>query len=119
MRGVRDPSKELKSASAFVPPTTRPNTVKPPLLLVASSEEALSTRLKKNWLVAELGSEVLAMAIVPAALLMSGPIPNSLVMGARVTTWPRCSLVVPSPVFTKPPPWMMKLGTTRWKNMPE
>ncbi len=63
---------ELNLASTLVPPTVWPKTVKPPELLVSSSELALFPKLKKNWLLAELGSDVLAIAMVPAELLMKG-----------------------------------------------
>ena len=61
-------------------PTTRPNTVKPPLLL---SRSVLSSTLKNHWLVALLGSpEIFAIAIVPRVLEM----PGSLTTGGSVGT---------------------------------
>src|SRR5258707_6623383 len=60
----------------FVPEITWPKTVNPPLLFVLSSAAALFARLKKNCEVAEFGSAVFAMAIVPYVLLKNLPTLN-------------------------------------------
>ena len=62
----------------------------------------------KNCEVAESGTLVRAIAIVPRALLR--PLRLSSGMLARVVF---CFMSA-----SKPPPWIMKLGITRWKIVP-
>ena len=59
----------------------------------------------KNWAVAESGSLVRAIAIVPRALLR--PFLDSFLTGSRVSFsfWS---------FAPNPPPWIMKPGITRW-----
>ncbi len=62
----------------------------------------------KNWSVALSGSDVRAMATVPRALrrpffasfTIAGPFARSSISGVRL------------------PPWIMKLGITRWNTVP-
>ena len=65
----------------------------------------LFTVLMKNWAVAELGTLVRAMAMVPRSFFR--PLRDSSSMGSRVFF---CDMF-----FSKPPPWIMKPGITRWK----
>ena len=58
----------------------------------------------KNWAVAECGSDVRAMAIVPCSFF--SPFPASLGTGPRVVGFWRISL-------SNPPPWTMKPSMTR------
>src|SRR5262245_62876579 len=85
---------------------TWPNTVKPPELLVLLRAVLLSLRLKKNWLVALLGSLPLAMAMVPRTLerrTKSGSLGTvgvlALVIESSVVGFEPLSL------NAKPPPW--------------
>jgi hypothetical protein len=68
----------------------------------------LSFRLTKNWAVALWGSPVRAMAMVPRSLVR--PLSASFWIGDRVV-FCRCWA-------SKPPPWIMKLGMTRWNRVP-
>ena len=61
----------------------------------------------KNWAVAEWGSEVRAMAMVPRAFFR--PLPASFSMGDPVGFWR-----MPG---SKPPPWIMKPSITRWNTV--
>src|SRR5581483_1957437 len=93
------------------PVATLPKTVKPPLLL-APSVVLLSARLKKNWLVALLGSpESLAMAMVPGTLGLL--VENSLGMAGLVAielmAWVLGSKMKPPPCNTG------GLVSRRWK----
>jgi hypothetical protein len=62
----------------------------------------------KNWAVAECGSWVRAMAMVPASFLR--PLRASFSMGARVAFSSMRAFM--------PPPWIMKPSMTRWKIRP-
>jgi len=59
----------------------------------------------KNCELAEFGSEVRAIAIVPR--LLAKPLADSLTIGSRVCFC--CMSAV------NPPPWTMNFGITRWK----
>ena len=72
-------------------------------------ERAVVSRLMKNWAVAEFGSWVRAMAMVPASFLR--PLLASFSMGARVAFSSASAGRVP-------PPWIMKPSMTRWKIRP-
>src|SRR3974390_3464256 len=73
----------ILSTTSF-PCTTLPNTVYPQSVAVLARwlRDLLSATLMKNWLVAELGSLVLAMAMVWGSFL--SPLSASFWMGARV-----------------------------------
>ena len=62
----------------------------------------------KNCALAECGSGVRAIAIVPTSFFR--PFPASFSTGGRVGFW-RMSL-------SNPPPWIMKPSMTRWKAVP-
>ena len=70
--------------------------------------KSLSLTLMKNCAVAEFGSGVRAIATVPRWLVR--PLRLSSAIGARVA-FSFMSAVMP-------PPWIMKLGMTRWKIVP-
>ena len=59
----------------------------------------------KNWAVAESGTLVRAMAMVPRSFFR--PLRDSSGIGLRVGF---CCIFA-----SKPPPWIMKLPITRWK----
>ncbi|MNC98467.1 hypothetical protein D3C83_164300 [compost metagenome] len=62
----------------------------------------------KNCEVAECGSEVRAMAMVPISFFR--PLLASFLIGSRVGLWARSAV--------NPPPWIMKPGITRWNTVP-
>ena len=62
----------------------------------------------KNWLVAEFGSIVRAIAMVPRRFL--SPFMDSMAMGSRVSFWFMSRV--------NPPPWIMNPSMTRWKIVP-
>jgi hypothetical protein len=66
----------------------------------------------KNCAVAEFGSGVRAMAIVPAWFLS----PAFTAPWASLTTGARVGFCLKLPA--KPPPWIMKPSITRWNTVP-
>src|SRR5947209_4786199 len=92
-------------------------TVKPPFC--ESRLPWLSARLKKNWLVALLGSEPnLAIAIVPR-VLTGGWVAGAVGAGGNsfLTDGPVATgvIVVGAAASVKPPPWSTKPEARRWK----
>jgi hypothetical protein len=75
---------------------------------VGLSRKGLSFTLMKNCAVAELGSIVRAIAMVPRTLVR--PLRLSSGIGARVGFSLMSGFM--------PPPWIMKLSITRWKTVP-
>src|SRR5690606_41490949 len=71
-------------------------------------EEVVVLVVMKNWLVAESTTWVRAMAMVPRSLRR--PLSASFLIGLKVS-FSRMSA-------SKPPPWIMKLGITRWNWVP-
>ncbi len=72
------------------------------------SSRGLSTTLMKNCAVAESGTLVRAIAMLPRRL--DSPFWLSSGIGAWVGFCARSAV--------KPPPWTMKVGITRWKTVP-
>ena len=109
--GPRQPVLTFAIASTTsIPSTTLPKTAYPKLRGSGEtkSRNGLSTRLMKNWLVAESTTAVLAIAIVPRRFLR--PFIASFMIGASVGFWFMS--------FVKPPPWIMNPSMTRWKIVP-
>jgi len=64
--------------------------------------------LTKNCAVAECGSLVRAIATVPRVFL--SPLSASFWIGGCVGFFSSC--------WSKPPPWIMNVGITRWNTVP-